>query len=240
MTRPPPGIVDAREPRITASAAATSAGHVSSSTKSLTSANAGTDSNAALPGLGVPCAAREALNAPPAPIASGPNHSSGITTAQPASTPRAPGSRRHNHSPYRPRNGHTSGRSSAAAVPRTTAARERPSSCATTAHTTAAASSPSEFPSAVLNSHHGDSAIVAAAANPAQRPASRSPSAHAPASASSPPARATIKHSAGAMPGTSANGVVNTTGSGFHDGPGLVSSARPRGAGPPPRHAAGA
>ncbi len=85
---------------------------------------------------------------------------------------------------------------------------------------------PSELPSAVLNSHHGDSAIAAVPATPAQRPPKCAASTNTPASASRPPARATISHSAGAAPPASANGVVNSTGNGFHDGPLEVSSAK--------------
>ena len=81
------------------------------------------------------------------------------------------------------------------------------------------------MPSAVLNAHHGESAITAAAATPAQRPPRRVASVNAPASASSPPARATISQSAGAASPKSASGVVNRTGNGFHDGPLDVSSA---------------
>ena len=44
------------------------------------------------------------------------------------------------------------------------------------------------------------------------------------AKASSPPARATISHRPGAPSSpNSANGVVNSTGSGFHDGPLVVT-----------------
>ena len=63
-------------------------------------------------------------------------------------------------------------------------------------------------------------ALAAAMPLPLSRQATRA----APASASRPPARATISHSAGAAPPVSESGVVTTTGSGFHDGPALVSS----------------
>src|SRR3954469_9029645 len=47
------------------------------------------------------------------------------------------------------------------------------------------------------------------------------------ASASSPPARATTSHRSGAAPvPITANGVVNRTGSGFHDGPAVVTRSR--------------
>ena len=81
------------------------------------------------------------------------------------------------------------------------------------------------MPSAVLNSHQGESAITAAAAMPAQRPPSRVARAKAPASASSPPARAITSHSAGAASPSGASGAVKTTGNGFQDGPLDVSSA---------------
>ncbi len=123
------------------------------------------------------------------------------------------------------RNGQASGRISAAAVAQASAARRWPARCAITAQTTAAASSPSEFPSAVLYAHHGESAIAATAPTPAQRPASRSASLYAPATASSPPARATTDQSAvAALVPNSANGVVKSTGNGFQDGPLVVSS----------------
>src|SRR4051794_8172440 len=84
---------------------------------------------------------------------------------------------------------------------------------------------PSELPSAVLNHHHGPRAIAAAAAAAAMPlPVSCQATRAAPASASSPPARAKISHSAGAAPPVSDSGVVSSTGSGFHDGPALVSS----------------
>src|SRR3954449_8049026 len=44
--------------------------------------------------------------------------------------------------------------------------------------------------------------------------------------ASSPPARARTSHSSGAMSPNSENGVVNSTGSGFHDEPAVVSRLR--------------
>ncbi len=105
------------------------------------------------------------------------------------------------------------------------APRRRPLRWATTAQVTDAASRPSEFPSAVLYSHQGESAVAATAAAPAQRPPSRVASVNAPASPSSPPARATISHSAGVAEPNSASGVVNSTGNGFQDGPLVVSSA---------------
>ena len=95
------------------------------------------------------------------------------------------------------------------------------------------------MPSAVLNSHQGESAITAAAADPGPAPASRAASANAPASASSPPARATISHSAGAAPPNRASGVVNSTGNGFHDGPVVVSSASRPTSRPQTDHASG-
>ena len=91
----------------------------------------------------------------------------------------------------------------------------------------------------MLNSHHGLTAITAAAAAPATRPPSRAASAQAPASASRPPARATTSHSAGAGSPVSASGVVTTTGSGFHDGPPLVSSANRLASRPHTTHAVG-
>ena len=73
-----------------------------------------------------------------------------------------------------------------------------------------------------MNSSASTSAPAAIA--PAHGPARRAPSRYAIANASSPPARATTSHSAGAASSPSSeNGVVNSTGSGFHDGPSVVT-----------------
>jgi hypothetical protein len=69
-----------------------------------------------------------------------------------------------------------------------------------------------------MNSSESTSAT--AAITPAAGPARRAPRRYAIAKASSPPARATSSHSCGAASSpASANTIVNSTGSGFHDGP---------------------
>ena len=88
-----------RGPAIVPATAARVAGTVSSATASANTARPGTSSSAALPRLGSPRAAREALSAPPMPSTSGPSHSSGTTIPAATTAPRAPGSRRHSHSP---------------------------------------------------------------------------------------------------------------------------------------------
>jgi hypothetical protein len=95
------------------------------------------------------------------------------------------------------------------------------------------------LPSAVLKNHHVLSAISTPATAPASAPPSRAPSTAAPATASSPPVRATSSHSAGAGSPVSDSGVVTTTGSGFHDGPPLVSSAKRLTSRPHTTHACG-
>src|SRR3954449_3663383 len=57
-------------------------------------------------------------------------------------------------------------------------------------------------------------------------PARRAAILYANRTASRPPARAMTSHSSGAMSPNSENGVVKSTGSGFHDEPEVVSSAR--------------
>ena len=122
-----------------------------------------------------------------------------------------------------PRNGHTSGRSSAAAKPSTNASRaaavevalDRPQartrragprscrarSCARTRRLSSSAT-------------RGDAARRPAARRAARRAGRPS------RCASSPPARAITSHRSGAASSpNSANGVVKSTGSGFHDGP---------------------
>ena len=83
---------------------------------------------------------------------------------------------------------------------------------------------PSEFPRAKLKMNSSDRNRATAAMAPAHGPASRAPRRYAIANASSPPARAITSHSAGAASSPAgANGVVNSTGSGFHDGPFVVT-----------------
>ncbi len=95
------------------------------------------------------------------------------------------------------------------------------------------------MPSAVLKAHQVLSSISSAATAPASLPPSRVASTAAPATASSPPARAMISHSAGAALPVIDSGVVKTTGSGFHDGPPRVSSARRPRSRPQTTHACG-
>ncbi len=80
-----------------------------------------------------------------------------------------------------------------------------------------------------IDSCESSSAIAASTPAAAAKPrpmslASRAPNRKAPSSASRPPARAANSHSFGAAPPNSPNTVVNTTGSGFQDGPPLVAN----------------
>jgi hypothetical protein len=88
-----------RVPTITATTAAIAAGIVSSDTASASTARNGTSSSAALPRLGSPRAAREALARPPVPSRSGAIHSSGTTIPTATTAGRAARSSRHSHSP---------------------------------------------------------------------------------------------------------------------------------------------
>ena len=83
------------------------------------------------------------------------------------------------------------------------------------------------MPRAKLRMNSSASTSPAAAITPAGQPASRAASRYVKAKASRPPAWATTSHRFGAQSSpTSANGVVNSTGSGFHDGPVRVSRSR--------------
>ena len=82
------------------------------------------------------------------------------------------------------------------------------------------------MPRAKLRMNSSATTSPATATTPATQPASRCASRNVNAKASSPPAWAITSHSSGAQRSpVSANGVVNSTGSGFHDGPVRVSSA---------------
>ena len=83
---------------------------------------------------------------------------------------------------------------------------------------------PSELPRKKLRMNSSARKSEPAAITPATGPARRLPSRNAIANARIPPARAIHSHSSGA-PSSPArlNGVVKITGSGFHDGPVVVT-----------------
>ncbi len=192
---------------------------------SASTCSAGWSAFPALPGLAVALAVSPALIAPALHTTSGPNQATTITSAPPATSARDPS--RHVHAPYPSRNGQISGRRSPAAASSTNASRSRRSRCATIAHSTNAASHPSELPSAALYAHHGPSAVTPTAPTAAARPPSMRPRRQAPPSATKAPVRARISHNEGARSPASASGVVNSSGSGFHEGPSAVVRPEP-------------
>ena len=94
-----------------------STGAIVTCAKRCATANAGLSSNAALPGLGA-LAREPARSGSPDPHHSGRNQTAGTSTANATSCLRRRGSLNHSQSPYSPRNGHASGRISAATTPR--------------------------------------------------------------------------------------------------------------------------
>ena len=99
-----------------------------------------------------------------------------------------------------------------------------------------AASSPSESPSVTSLTYCESANSPATAIAPARMPAAtgtlppgtrrrvrRKASSNASASAINPPARETISHRFGAAEPNGASSIVNRTGSGFHDGPPVVT-----------------
>jgi hypothetical protein len=96
-----------------------------------------------------------------------------------------------------------------------------------TAHRLSATSSPSELPRAKNDTNWSARTSATRAITPATGPASRAATRKASAMAMRPPARATTSHSSGAASSpNSENGAVNSTGSGFQDGPAVVTRSR--------------
>ena len=175
---------------------------------------------------------------------SGTNQASGTRTATAIAAARRRGCCRVATQAQTARNGQTSGRSSAAAVPRPSTQPRRSSSAAQTAPRTSATSSGSESPpvnwrsggvkeSQVSATEPAATAAATQRQRPVSSPLSRAASSPASSGAQSQPARAISSQACGAAPPSSESGAQIRTGSGFHDGPEAVSkppcsSSRPQ------------
>ena len=169
----------------------------------------------------------------PEPIHSGMTHATGIRTSTPIRSGRRRGSVHQAQSPYTARNENSSGRKRQASVPSTTTWVWRPSSCRSIAHSMSPTAIGASLPCAVNWNQSGARKSATAATAPPIAPtrpprASLEASRTAIASARSAPVRATTIQSAAGSPASTSSSratrVVKTTGSGFHDGPPVVSS----------------
>ena len=122
--------------------------------------------------------------------------------------------------------GQASGRSRPRPTARAKADERRPASPRSIAASAKATWSPSELASAALRTYQGATSSAAAAAKPAAGPPSRRPRRNANSTPAIAPARAATTQSAGAASPNKAKTVVSATGSGFHDGPKVVTRSR--------------